>query len=178
MNDKTRATKNIETAEAMDNKARAIRHIETAEAMYDSSYVLNETYKKKLGGKNKIPGRAGSFFITANVLAAFGIENVLKALLRRQGIKPKKTHNLQKLYKELDCRTKKRLRKRGASIGILVEGLWRNIKRPLRSGAIGTRQKEVGCHHSLAYYQLLSGSFLRHTAKCMEKPSREKKNRE
>ena len=59
MNDKTKATKNIKTAEAMYIKARAIRNIETAEAMYDSSYLLTETYKKKLGRKerNKIPGR-------------------------------------------------------------------------------------------------------------------------
>ena len=61
-------------------------------------------------------------FVAANILGAFGIENALKALIRREGKNPKNTHNLRKLYDMLAPEIQQHIREKSAVIDIRVKG--------------------------------------------------------
>ena len=77
--------------------------------------------------------RAVTFVISSNILGAFGIENALKALIRREGgdpnkLKVKDRHNLKKLYGMLAPETRQCICEKGASISIRVNGEVRHIR--------------------------------------------------
>ena len=80
----------------MDEKERATKNIKTAVAMYHSASLVQATYEKGRRGTKEEQQRATTFVISSNMLGAFGIENALKALIRREGKNPKNIHNLRK----------------------------------------------------------------------------------
>ena len=61
-------------------------------------------------------------------LGAFGIENALKALIRRERKKPKGIHNLRKLYDKLEPKTQQRIHEKCAAISIPVKEEIRYIR--------------------------------------------------
>lgn len=114
----------------MTEKEKALKNIQTAVMMYDSSHLLFKVFQKEVVTEKK--DGAASYLITANVLAAFGIENALKALIRREGKDLKNIHNLRALYDLLSPSTQKRVQEKGAAYripmnektaGIRVEGV-------------------------------------------------------
>ena len=84
-------------------------------------------------------------FLAANALAAFGIENALKALIRRKGgnpnkLKGKDRHNLKKLYDlygKLDSETQQRIQEKAEAIDIRVK---EKVKRIRVEGVIDEHQ--------------------------------------
>ena len=116
----------------MNEKERAAKNIGTAIAMYHSSFVLKKAFDESLSGTKAERARAGGPFLAESILATFGIENALKALIRKEGKPPKNIHNLRKLYDLLAPETQQRIREKGAAIdipgngkvmGIRVEGV-------------------------------------------------------
>ena len=71
----------------MNEKERATKNIQTAMAMRHSYQVLIEAYEKGRDGTKEEQEQAAGSFLAANALGAFGIENALKALIRREGEK-------------------------------------------------------------------------------------------
>ena len=120
----------------MNEKERAAGNIRTAVAMYHSSQVLLEAFEKGIDGTKEERDRAMGSFLAANALAAFGIENALKALIRRKGgnpnkLKVKDRHNLKKLYDlygKLDPDTQQRIQEKSVAIDIRVKGKVRRIR--------------------------------------------------
>ena len=112
----------------MNEKERATKNIGTAMRMHRSHQVLIEAYEKWRDGTKEEQGRAGDCFIAANILGAFGIENALKALIRRERKKPKGIHNLRKLYDKLEPKTQQRIREKCAAISIPVKEEIRYIR--------------------------------------------------
>ena len=112
----------------MNKKERATRNIKTAMAMYHSAAVLEEAFERgRIGTQGEqVPTMA--FLVSANILRTFGIENALKALIRRQGGNPGNIHNLHKLYKMLAPETQKRIREKSAALDIQVNGEVMSIK--------------------------------------------------
>ena len=114
-----------------DVKKRAATNIGTAVAMHQAAVTLKRTFDKEIRGTTEEErARVGGPFLAESILAAFGIENALKALIRREGKEPNNLHNLKKLYGMLDSETKKRICEKGASIptgrksrGIRIEGV-------------------------------------------------------
>ena len=98
-----------------NERVKAAKNIRTAVAMYYSSQVLSEAFEKGIDGTKEEQDRARGFFLAGNILGAFGIENVLKALIRREGKTPRKIHNLRKLYDKLDTETQQCIREKGAT---------------------------------------------------------------
>ncbi len=106
----------------MDEKERAAKNIGTAIAMYQSSGALKKIFDKAINGTKEERVRIGGPFLAESILAAFGIENALKALIRREGKPPKNIHNLRKLYDMLAPETQQRIREKGEAIGIPGNG--------------------------------------------------------
>ena len=106
----------------MDEKERAPKNIRTAVAMYYSSHALSEAFEKGIDGTKEEQDRAKGFFLAANILGAFGIENALKALIRREGKNPNNIHNLRKLYDMLAPEIQQHIREKSAAIDIRVKG--------------------------------------------------------
>ena len=106
----------------MNEKERAPKNIQTAMAMYHSHQVLIEAYEKGRDGTKEEQDRAMGSFLAANALGAFGIENALKALIRREGKNPGNIHNLRKLYDKLKPETQQRISEKCAAISIPVNG--------------------------------------------------------
>ena len=114
-----------------DIKKRAATNIGTAVAMHQAAVTLKGTFDKALRGTpEEERAQVGGSFLAESILAAFGIENALKALIRREGKDPNNLHNLKKLYGMLHSETQKRICEKGASIptggrtrGIRVEGV-------------------------------------------------------
>ena len=116
-----------------NERVKAAKNIRTAVAMYYSSQVLSEAFEKGIDGTKEEQDRARGFFLAGNILGAFGIENVLKALIRREGkdpndLKNKDRHNLKKLYGMLAPETQQRISEKSVAIGIRVEGKVRRIR--------------------------------------------------
>ena len=111
-----------------NERAKATKNIQTAVAMYHSHQVLSEAFEKGIDGTKEEQDRAKGFFLAANALGAFGIENALKALIRREGKTPKNIHNLRKLYDKLKPETRQRISEKSAAIGIRVNGEVRGIR--------------------------------------------------
>ena len=111
-----------------EERDKATKNIETAVAMYHSSQMLHEALGKGIDGTKEEQDRAKGFFLAGNILWAFGIENALKALIRREGKTPKNIHNLRKLYDKLKPETQQRISEKGAAISIRVNGEVRGIR--------------------------------------------------
>ena len=111
----------------MNEKERetATKNIRTAVSMHLSSQVLWATSAKEKNGTKEELERGNGLILGANILAPFGIENALKALIRREGKDPKKDHNLRKLYDKLAPGTQQRICEKVAAmdIGVRVEGV-------------------------------------------------------
>ena len=112
----------------MNEKEKATKNIHTAVAMHHSHQVLIEAYEKWRGGTKEEQEQAKGFVFAANTLGAFGIENALKALIRREGKNPKNIHNLRKLYDKLKPETQQRISEKCAAISIPVNGEIRYIR--------------------------------------------------
>ena len=112
----------------MNEKERATKNIKTAVAMHYSAAVLDTAFEKGRIGTKEEQDQATTFLLSANILRTFGIENALKALIRRQGGNPGNIHNLHKLYKMLAPETRKRIREKSAAIEIQVNGKAMSIK--------------------------------------------------
>ena len=111
-----------------EERDKAAKNIQTAGAMYHSYQVLIEAYEKGRDGTKEEQDRAMGSFLAANALGAFGIENALKALIRREGKTPKNIHNLRKLYDKLKPETQQRISEKCAAISIPVNGEIRYIQ--------------------------------------------------
>ena len=122
----------------MNEKERAAKNIRTAMRTYHSHKVLIEAYEKLRGGTKEEQEQAEGSVFAATTLGAFGIENALKALIRREGEKPGDIHNLRKLYDKLKPETQQRISEKGAAIGIRVNGGVRGIR---VEGVIDEHQK-------------------------------------
>lgn len=122
----------------LDIKKRAIKNIHTAASMYQAFHVLIEAYEKGRDGKKEEQDRAAGSLLAANTLGAFGIENALKALIRREGKEPGNIHNLRKLYDKLYPKTQRSICEKAAAIGIRVNGEVRHIR---LEGAIDEHQE-------------------------------------
>ncbi len=105
-----------------EERANALKNIQTAVAMYHSCYGLIETFEKQINGTKEEQDRAKGFFLGGNILGAFGIENALKALIRREGKNPKNIHNLRKLYDKLVPATQQLIREKITAIDIWENG--------------------------------------------------------
>ena len=112
----------------MKKKERATRNIETAVAMHHSAAVLEEAFERGSIGTQEEQDPTKTFLVSANILRTFGIENALKALIRRQGGNLGNIHNLHELYEMLDPKTQKRIREKSAAIDIPVNGAVMSIK--------------------------------------------------
>ena len=112
----------------MNEKERATKNIQTAMAMRHSYQVLIEAYEKGRDGTKEEQEQAAGSFLAANALGAFGIENALKALIRREGENPGNIHNLRKLYDKLKPETQQRISEKCAAISIPVNGEIRHIR--------------------------------------------------
>ncbi len=112
----------------MNDKERATKNIRTAVAMYHSASLIQAAFEKGMGGTKEEQQRAMTFVISSNILGAFGIENALKALIRREGKNPKNIHNLRKLYEILAPETQQRIREKGEAISIRVNGKGMRIR--------------------------------------------------
>ena len=112
----------------MNEKERATKNIQTAMAMRHSYQVLIEAYEKGRDGTKEEQEQAAGSFLAANALGAFGIENALKALIRREGENPGNIHNLRKLYDKLKPETQQRISEKCAAISIPVNGEIRYIR--------------------------------------------------
>ena len=111
----------------MNEKERATKNIETAVAMHYSAAVLEKAFERGRIGTKEEQEQAMTFLLSANILRTFGIENALKALIRRQGGNPRNIHNLHRLYKMLAPETQKRICEKSAAIDIPVNGEVMNI---------------------------------------------------
>ena len=111
----------------MNEKERATKNIQTAVAMYHYQ-VLSEAFEKGIDGTKEEREQAMGSFLAANALGAFGIENALKALIRREGKNPGNIHNLRKLYDKLKPETQQRISEKSAAIDIRVNGKVRRIR--------------------------------------------------
>ena len=100
----------------------ATTNIETAVAMRQASGVLKKEFDKGRSGTEEERARVGGPFLAESILAAFGIENALKALIRREGKNPENIHNLKKLYDKLAPETQQRICEKGATISIPANG--------------------------------------------------------
>ena len=109
-------------------RAKAVKNIQTAVAMHHSCQVLSEAFEKGIDGTKEEQDRAMGSFLAANALGAFGIENALKALIRREGKDPGNIHNLRKLYDKLKPETQQHISEKSVAIGIRVEGKVRRIR--------------------------------------------------
>ena len=112
----------------MNDKERATKNIRTAVAMYHSASLVHAAFEKGMGGTKEEQQRAMTFVISSNILGAFGIENDLKALIRREGKNPKNIHNLRKLYEMLAPETQQGIREKGEAISIRVNGKGMRIR--------------------------------------------------
>ena len=124
----------------MNEKEKALKNIQTAVMMYDSSHLLFKAFQKEVATEKK--DGAASYLITANVLAAFGIENALKALIRREGKNPMNIHNLRALYDLLSPSTQKRVQEKGAAYSI-----------PMNEKATGIRVEGVIDEHQETFQE-------------------------
>lgn len=112
---------------------RASKNIKTATSMYHAFHVLTEAYEQGRDGKREEQDQAAGSFLAANILGAFGIENALKALIRREGkdpddLKNKDRHNLKKLYEMLASETQRSICEKAAAIDTPVNGEVRHIR--------------------------------------------------
>ena len=112
----------------MNEKERATKNIKTAVAMHYSAAVLEEALERGRIGTQGEQVPTMTFLVSANILRTFGIENALKALIRRQGENPGNLHNLHKLYKMLAPETQQRIREKSAALDIQVNGEVMSIK--------------------------------------------------
>ena len=103
-------------------KEKAITNIGTAICMCQSSLVLKKEFDQEMRGTKEERARAGGPFLAEGILAAFGIENALKALIRREGKKPGNIHNLWTLYEMLAPETQNRIREKGVALNIPRNG--------------------------------------------------------
>ena len=106
-----------------EERKAATSNIHTAASMYYSAQVLWTIPAKEKNGTKEDQERGNGLILGANILAPFGIENALKALIRREGKAPGNIHNLRDLYNKLDPETQRRIREKGAASGIRVEGV-------------------------------------------------------
>ena len=102
---KRKGQRSREPSDAKEKKERAATNIVTAGLMYQAAVTLKEAFDKGLGGTTKERSRVAGPFITETILAAFGTENALKALIRREGKNPGNIHNLRALYDKLKPET-------------------------------------------------------------------------
>ena len=109
-------------------KEKAAKNIRTAIAMCQASGVLKRTFDRQMEGMGEERAQAGGPFLAESILATFGIENALKALIRREGKNPGKIHNLRNLYDMLHPETQKRIREKAAAIDIPADGKVMSIR--------------------------------------------------
>lgn len=105
--------------------------------MYHAFHVLTEAYEQGKDGKREEQDQAAGSFLAANILGAFGIENALKALIRREGkdpddLKNKDRHNLKKLYEMLASETQRSICEKGCVNR--HPGKWRSQTHPSGRG--------------------------------------------
>ena len=103
----------------MNDKKRATKNINTAKDMCRSVALLHAALKE---------GNQRAIVISSTVLGTFGIETALKALILREGKNPGNIHNLRKLYDKLAPETQQRICEKGAAIDIRVNGKGMRIR--------------------------------------------------
>ena len=126
-------------------KEKAITNIGTAMYMCQSSLVLKKTFDQEIRGTKKERARAGGSSLAESILAAFGIENALKALIRREGKTPGNIHNLWTLYKMLAPDTQERIGEKGVS---------RNVTDHRNGKVMGIRVEGVIREHQASFQEL------------------------
>ena len=112
----------------MNDKERVTKNIRTAVAMYHSVSLVHAAFEKGMGGTKEEQQQATTFVLSLNILGAFGIENALKALIRREGKNPKNIHNLRKLYEILAPETQQRIHEKSKAIEVRVNGKGMRIR--------------------------------------------------
>ena len=114
----------------MDENEKAYRNIETAHSTYEASVVLGREIEERTGktkeeqerATNEQRKQAARLWVPETILSVLGIETALKALIRREGQKPRNIHDLYCLYKMLAPETQKRICEKAEEIVISPEG--------------------------------------------------------
>ena len=114
----------------MAENQKASKNIETACSTYEASVVLGRKIEERMGkteeerrrATNEQRQQAARLWVPETILSAFGIETALKALIRREGGKPKKIHDLYCLYRMLAPEAQKRICEKAEAIVIPSEG--------------------------------------------------------
>ena len=114
----------------MDENEKAYRNIETAHSTYEASVVLGREIEERAGKTEEEQERATNeqrkqavrLWGPETILSVLGIETALKALIRREGQKPRNIHDLYSLYKMLAPGTQKRICEKAEEIVIPPEG--------------------------------------------------------
>lgn len=103
-------------------------HIETAVGMFNAGEVLREYFRHYDIGTEDEKARRRSVMMPMVVVYILGIEVGIKALIERQGQKPDRIHDLEKLYGQLLNRTQERIGEKVRAIGINLSSVENLLK--------------------------------------------------
>ena len=93
-------------------------HIETAVGMYNGAEQLLAYFQAHDKGSEAERARRRSTLFPLVVTCIFGIEVGLKALIVEQGDEPAKTHDLPKLYEDIEVDTRHKIELRARAGGL------------------------------------------------------------
>ena len=98
-------------------------HIETAVSMFNAGSVVHEYFRHHTIGTEEEKARRRSTIIPTVVLYIFGLEVGMKALIEKQGESPPKTHDLERLYGQLDVSVQSKITTKMLGSGANVSSL-------------------------------------------------------
>ena len=89
---------------------------------------IGKTEEEQERATNEQREQGVRLWVADTILSAFGLETALKALIRREGGKPKKIHDLYCLYEMLAPETQKRICEKAEKIVIPSKGGGRTLR--------------------------------------------------